>query len=86
MIIIGDRIKAAGCILPVTQSPDLPKYLGLRHRAAVAISQETDAKVIVVSEERGKISYVADGKIQISITPEQLQELLMDSFTKGKKK
>lgn len=86
MIIIGDRIKAAGCILPVTQSSDLPKFLGLRHRAAVAISQETDAKVIVVSEERGKISFVSAGEIEINITPEQLQELLIDSLNKGKKK
>lgn len=86
MIIVGDRIKAAGCILPVTQSPDLPKFLGLRHRAAVAISQETDAKVIVVSEERGKISFVSGGDIQINISVEQLQELLLDTLRKGRKR
>lgn len=85
MIISEDKIKAAGCILPVTQSTELPKYLGLRHRAAVAISQETDAKVIVVSEERGKISFVSNGELQISISPERLQELLQESLEQNNK-
>ena len=85
MIIGGNRIKAAGCILPVAQNHDIPKSFGLRHRAAIGISQETDAKVIVVSEERGKISFVSQGKIEANITPEKLQELLIGSMRKKKK-
>ena len=54
MIIVGNKIRAAGCILPLSQNPNIPKYLGLRHRAGLGISQETDAKAIIVSEERGK--------------------------------
>lgn len=85
MIIAEGRIEAAGCILPISQNPDIPKHFGLRHRAALGISQETDAKVIVVSEERGKISYVSEGKIQANITPEKLQELLTNAIRKKKK-
>lgn len=78
MIISKNRIKAAGCILPISQSPALPKYLGLRHRAAIGITQDTDAKVIVISEETGKISFAHKGKIDLGITPERLQLLLAD--------
>lgn len=86
MIISGNKIKAAGCILPVSQSQDIPKAFGLRHRAALGISQETDAKAIVISEERGKISFVSDGKIEANITPEKLQELLLKTMIANKKK
>lgn len=86
MIISGNRIKAAGCILPISQNQNIPKSFGLRHRAALGITHETDAKVIVVSEERGKISFVSNGKIQANITPEKLQELLAGSMGKNKNK
>lgn len=85
MIISGNKIKAAGCILPISQNSDIPNHFGLRHRAAIGISQETDAKVIVVSEERGKISFVSSGKIQANITPEKLQELLTRTINKEEK-
>lgn len=85
MIISGNRIKAAGCILPISQSQDIPKSFGLRHRAALGISQETDAKAIIISEERGKISFVDDGQIQANITPEKLQELLTETIRIKKK-
>ncbi|MDH6309902.1 diadenylate cyclase [Dysgonomonas sp. PFB1-18] len=85
MIIAGNKIKAAGCILPVSQNQDIPKAFGLRHRAALGISQETDAKVIVISEERGKISFASEGKIEANITPEKLQELLIGTMRKKKK-
>lgn len=78
MIISKNRIKAAGCILPISQSPSIPKYLGLRHRAAIGITQDTDAKVIVISEETGKISFAHKGNIDLGITPERLQYLLSD--------
>ncbi|MDU1891118.1 MAG: diadenylate cyclase CdaA [Dysgonomonas sp.] len=86
MIIGANKIKAAGCILPVSQDQDIPKHFGLRHRAALGISQETDAKVIVVSEERGKISFASGGKIEANITPEQLKELLVGTLRKKKAK
>lgn len=85
MIIGGNKIKAAGCILPISQSQELPKSYGLRHRAALGVSQETDAKVIVISEERGKISFVSGGQIEANITPEKLQELLISSMRKKNK-
>ena len=80
MIISNGKIKAAGCILPISQNPNISKQLGLRHRAALGISEGTDAKVIVVSEERGKISFVYDGKINSNISSEKLQEILNESL------
>ena len=77
MIIVGKEIRAAGCILPVSQNPNIPKHLGLRHRAGLGISQETDAKVIIVSEERGRIAYAHQGKLNMNISPEDLQEFLV---------
>ncbi len=77
MIIVGNKIRAAGCILPVSQNPNIPKHLGLRHRAGLGISQETDAKVIVVSEERGRIAYAHQGKLTMNVSPEELQKLLV---------
>jgi len=69
-----------------SQNQEIPKSLGLRHRAALGISQETDAKAIVISEERGKISFVSEGKIQTNISPERLQELLTETILVKKKK
>ncbi len=76
VIVAQNKIKAAGCILPVSQSFDLPKKLGLRHRAALGITEATDASAIVVSEETGKISYFHAGEIKHGVTPEELEELL----------
>ncbi|KGN70200.1 diadenylate cyclase CdaA [Porphyromonas sp. COT-239 OH1446] len=76
MIIAQGKIRAAGCILPVASNPDLNKDLGLRHRSALGLSQQTDAKVIIISEERGTISMAYRGEIMLDITAEQLQELL----------
>jgi len=77
MIIGGKRIKAAACILPVSQNQDIPKDLGLRHRSALGLSQETDAKVIIVSEETGRISLAHQGKLFINISAEELQNKLV---------
>lgn len=85
MIISQGKIKAAGCILPVSQNPNIPKQFGLRHRAGLGISQETDAQVIIVSEERGRISYISRGHIQPNISAEKLQELLTNSSNQKKK-
>jgi len=77
MIIGGRRIKAAACILPVSQNQDIPKELGLRHRSALGLSQETDAKVIIVSEETGRISLSHRGKLFLGISAEELQNKLV---------
>ncbi|MDP4270666.1 MAG: diadenylate cyclase CdaA [Bacteroidota bacterium] len=79
MIIVNDKIVAAGCILPVSHDTQLPKELGLRHRAALGITQETDAKVIVVSEERGTISLAYKNQLFSHINPEELESLLARS-------
>ena len=80
MIIIGDRIKAARCVLPINDNLVLPPNLGLRHRAALSMSSETDAAIIVVSEETGAISFVQNGEIRYNITPEQLVGALRSEF------
>ncbi|MGN0186644.1 MAG: diadenylate cyclase CdaA [Paludibacteraceae bacterium] len=76
MIIADNRVKAAGAILPVSQNPDVPQYLGLRHRSALGITERTDALVIIVSEETGTISLAKDGKFSLNITAEQLEHIL----------
>lgn len=86
MIIAKNKIIAAGCILPVSQNPNIPKHFGLRHRAGLGLSQETDAHIIIVSEERGKISFISDGHIYPNITPEKLQVLLNSSNTEQEEK
>ena len=81
MIISHQRITAAGCILPVTHDMSMPKELGLRHRAAMGISQETDALAIVVSEETGSISVAFRGNLSLRISAEDLERILTeDSF------
>ena len=75
-IIADNKIKAAGCILPVAQNAKLPKEMGLRHRSGLGMSLETDALVIIVSEERGKISVAQNGNLEINITAEELQQIL----------
>jgi uncharacterized protein (TIGR00159 family) len=77
MVVSGKKIKAAGCILPVSQDQNIPKHLGLRHRSGLGLSQETDAKVIIVSEETGKISLAHQGELIIGISAERLQQELV---------
>lgn len=76
MVIGKGRIKAAGCILPVSHNLDIPKELGLRHRAALGISQVSDAHAIIVSEETGSISVAHEGKFHLHLTPEELEQLI----------
>ena len=76
MIIAHKRIKAAGCILPVSHNLDIPKELGLRHRAAMGISQDSDAIAIVVSEETGRISVAMKGQFHLRLSAEELERLL----------
>ena len=76
MIISHQQIKAVGCILPVSQDLNIPKDLGLRHRAALGVSQETDALAIIVSEETGSISVAHKGQFHLRLTPEELERIL----------
>ena len=80
MIVKGKRIRAAGCILPVSHDLSIPKELGLRHRAAMGISQETDALAIVVSEETGGISVGVKGEFKLHMTAEELEIFLTDEL------
>jgi DNA integrity scanning protein DisA with diadenylate cyclase activity len=76
MVISKRQIKAAGCILPVSHDLDIPKELGLRHRSALGISQESDAIAIVVSEETGAISVAIRGNFRLRLTAEELESFL----------
>ncbi|EPR42766.1 Conserved hypothetical protein CHP00159 [Desulfovibrio sp. X2] len=73
VIIRGDRIAAASCILPLTHDATLSTAFGTRHRAAIGLSEETDAVILVVSEERGEISLVNRGRIYYGLTESALQ-------------
>lgn len=77
VVVRGDRIVYASCILPLSRSADLPKKYGTRHRAAVGISEETDALCVVVSEETGEISLAVGGKLQRNLDSEILREILL---------
>lgn len=80
MIISKGHIKAAGCILPVSHNLDIPKELGLRHRAALGISQASDAHAIVVSEETGSISVAHEGEFFLRLSAEELESILTKDF------
>jgi len=80
VVIVGDDIRAARCILPVSNHPDIPQYVGLRHRAAVGITERSDAIAIIVSEERGNISYSYEGRLKQDISPSELSTFLENLF------
>jgi diadenylate cyclase len=76
LIITDNQLKAARCVLPVTEDTDFPANLGMRHRAAVGITENSDALAIVVSEQTGDLALAKDGKLFQRLTPEKLRELL----------
>lgn len=76
IIISENKIKAARCVLPVTDNQDLPAHYGMRHRAALGISEQSDAIAVIVSEETGAISVALDGELKADITPEELDSIL----------
>ncbi|HSY09925.1 MAG TPA: diadenylate cyclase CdaA, partial [Candidatus Dormibacteraeota bacterium] len=76
VILKGDRIAYAACIFPLTQRQDLNKSLGTRHRAAIGLSEETDAVAVVVSEENGRISHAYKGQLAHGVTLEELRSFL----------
>lgn len=80
ILLVGQRIAAARCLLPTSERTDIPAGYGTRHRAAIGVSEQTDAVVVVVSEQTGKISLVQNGGIQTGITPLQLKERLLQAL------
>jgi diadenylate cyclase len=84
VVIQNGRIAHAGCILPLTLRQDLPEGVGTRHRAAVGITEETDAVVVVVSEQTASISVVMGGEMSRDLDPPRLREVLRDALTGGR--
>ncbi len=84
MIIRGNRILAARCQLPMTDRTDIPAHYGMRHRAAIGLSENSDADVVVVSEETGNISFVRDGNIQTVKDLKELRTLVGGSMNQDK--
>lgn len=78
MIIAQNRIVAAACILPVSHNTNIPKELGLRHRAALGITQQSDAVAIIVSEETGRITLAHRGEFTIGVNQEELERYLTE--------
>ena len=74
VVVQGNRVMAVGCLFPLSQSKSLSKALGMRHRAALGMSEETDALIIVVSEESGAISLMTGGKVFHGVDPDKLKE------------
>jgi diadenylate cyclase len=77
MVVSKKRIKAAGCILPVSHNTHIPKELGLRHRAAMGITEDSDAIAVVVSEETGRVSVAVKGQFHLRISAEELEDFLV---------
>ena len=80
LIISNLRIQAAGCILPVSHDLTIPKELGLRHRAALGMSQQSDALCVVVSEETGGISVANNGEFRLHLSAEELEVVLTEAI------
>ncbi len=85
VLIKGNRVIAAGCFLPITLSPEVSKSLGTRHRAGLGLAEETDAIVIIVSEETGVISLAMKGKLETKLDMGRLRNILTDLFTAEKR-
>ncbi len=80
IIIVNNMIKAARCVLPVTENVELPGHLGMRHRAAIGITEQSDALALVVSEETGDISIAKEGHIKVNVSLEELERTLNEEF------
>jgi uncharacterized protein (TIGR00159 family) len=80
VIIANNKIVSAGSILPISRNPEIPKELGLRHRAALGIAERTDALIIIVSEETGNISLAFNGGYILKISPENFENLIIEKL------
>ena len=85
IVISENKIKSASSILPLSDNPNISKSFGTRHRAALGLSEVTDAVVVIVSEETGKISVAKEGELIIDIKDEVLKKTLIDGFVKEEK-
>lgn len=83
VIIGGERLLAARCVLPLSANPALGRHLGTRHRAALGLSEETDAVCVVISEERGRVSVAMGGKLTPDLDAVALRNLLFELFEVG---
>ncbi|MCA0431382.1 MAG: diadenylate cyclase CdaA [Bacteroidetes bacterium] len=81
LIIVENRIVATRCVLPVTEKEDFPAHYGMRHRAAVGVTESTDAIAICVSEQTGNVSLTVSGEINAELSPEKLRYLLEKNLT-----
>ncbi|MBX7152730.1 diadenylate cyclase CdaA [bacterium] len=86
VVIENDQIEAAKCLLPLSQNPYIESSLGTRHRAAVGLSEQTDAIILVVSEETGKISAAYKGILHRNLTPTELRNFIEEVISSGKTK
>ena len=86
IIVSEQRLEAAACLFPLTQNPHVPKTMGTRHRAALGLSEETDAVIIVVSEETGGISLAVGGKMINGIEPKDLAQILEKTYMPKKER
>jgi diadenylate cyclase len=82
VIVEGSRVAAAGCFLPLSLNPLISKQLGTRHRAAIGITEDSDAMVVLVSEETGSISVASSGTIDTNLTPDELSDRLSEMVTR----
>ena len=82
VIIEGSRVAAAGCFLPLSLNPQISKQLGTRHRAAIGVTEDSDAIVVIVSEETGSISLASAGAIETNLMPEELGDRLTEIFSR----
>ncbi len=80
-IIYKGKIKAARCVLPVSESDSLPAQFGLRHRAALGMSEVTDTIVLIVSEETGQLSLTKNGRLLSNLSPQELRKLINEYLT-----
>jgi diadenylate cyclase len=82
VIVEGSRVAAAGCFLPLSLNPQISKQLGTRHRAAIGVTEDSDAVVVLVSEETGSISIASAGVIDTNLAPEDLSDRLSEMFSR----
>lgn len=80
VIIESNKIRAARCVLPVTDNTDLPAHYGMRHRAALGITEQSDAISLIVSEETGTVSLAIDGKIHYNLSADELEQILKENL------
>lgn len=80
VVISNNKIKAASCILPLTDNTDLPPQFGLRHRAGIGVTEANDATALIISEETGEISYAKQGKVKMNISFAELEKLMNKDY------